>query len=116
MQWWRTVLLLLCVPLLISCDDDPVRPDIEVSGSFRLGFETSALDPCRWDQSWWVTNPGVFADRYEAIAAFPGQAVFVSVVGVKSKPGRYGHLGAYVREFEVTEVREVRKLVDGDCR
>jgi hypothetical protein len=115
MRFWF-VILLLSLPLLAGCEDDPSRPDVEVSGVLRLGFETSALDPCSSGQSWWVTNSDILVDRYEAVADFPGQAVFVSVVGVKSKPGRYGHLGAYVREFEVTEVREVRKLVDGDCR
>ena len=81
----------------------------------RLGFETSALDPCSSGQSWWVTNSDILVDRYDAVAVFPGQAVFVSVVGIKSSPGHYGHMSAYAREFRVTEVREVRRLVDGEC-
>ncbi len=112
-RWTNLILLLL--PLLVSCEDDPTRPDIEIQGRFSLGFEVSALEPCNLEQSWWVTNPSVLVDQYDAIADHPYKEVFISVVGVRSKLGNYGHFGHYDREFKITEIREIREIVDGDC-
>ena len=116
MIYRRVILMFPILALLASCGDEPSRPDIEIQGQFRLGFEVSELEPCNWDQSWWVTNPDVLVDQYDAILDHPYKPVFISVVGIKSKLGRYGHMGQYDREFKVTEISEIRELVDGDCQ
>lgn len=110
------ILILLGLPLLAGCDEAPSRPAIEVAGTFAYGFETSALDPCGTSESWWVTNPEVLAAQYASVASQSYERVFVSVMGEKSAPGRFGHFGAYSREFTVSEVHVVRALVDGDCQ
>lgn len=110
------VLLLLMASVLAGCDDDPSRPPIEVTGTYRFGFETSVLEPCGLDEAWWVTNPEILAEQYVNITNAPYELVFVSVAGAKSPPGSYGHLGAYSREFTVTEVHVIRVLVGSDCQ
>ncbi|MCX6027070.1 MAG: hypothetical protein NTY23_12585 [Chloroflexi bacterium] len=44
-----------------------------------------------------------------------GARLFVEVRGVLRREGGYGHLGAYPRDFHVTEVIEARPGREGDC-
>ena len=111
----RLACLVIVLLLVTGCGDDPIEPSSLVQGRYNLMFESSALDPCDIDQSWWVVNSDVLRDQYDAIAEFPGQEVFLSVAGRMSAVGSYGHMGAYEREFRITEVNEIRPLEAGDC-
>jgi putative lipoprotein len=88
-------------------------------GHFSYGFETVSFQPCNSDEQWWVTGVGdatqALIDQYEEVAQAEYEAVYVELQGEVSAAGAYGHLGAYQREFAVSEVVEVRAASDEDC-
>jgi len=89
-----------------------------VEGFVSIGFERSEFLPCGETAAWWLPFRKDLNDRYAALA--PGKTpvkVFARLQGFSSPEGRpYGHLGAYPREFVVTEVIELRPARDNDCR
>jgi hypothetical protein len=88
-------------------------------GHFSYGFETVSFQPCNSDEQWWVTGDAgamqALVDQYEEVAQAQYEAVYVELQGDVSAAGAYGHLGAYQREFAVSEVVEVRGASDEDC-
>ena len=89
------------------------------AGYLSFGFEEAAFRPCGVDESWWVAaDPEVeLWDTYAAVAGDPlGYIrVYARLVGSRSSLGRYGHLGAYDREFSVTAIVEMREVKGDDC-
>lgn len=97
-----------------SIRQTPQADEIVVHGHFRSAFELSALEACGEDESWWVTTADGLIERYHAVAS-NSEPVFVVLRGRLSKPGSFGHLGAYNRHLQVTEVVDVRSAAEGDC-
>lgn len=100
------LLLLLSLLLAFSCS----RRD-SIRGFYTGGWEWSRFVPCSsLEEQWWVTGNETFFGRYDSMitqkgyATHSGPYVYLEVHGTKSDTGSYGHLGAYEREFEVTEV------------
>ena len=83
-------------------------------GFFSWGFEASAFTPCGSDERWW-TGGADLVQRYNALGVEPYEEVYVRLRGKLSGIGKYGHLGTYNRQFDVTEVLEIRKKREGDC-
>lgn len=101
-----------------SADNEADPQDIEeiVSGLYSWGFEVSDLEPCGVDEKWWLVGSAPeLLSRYRALISNVYEQVYARLKGIKSAPGRYGHLGAYDRQFEVHEILELRVLQDGDC-
>ncbi len=88
-------------------------------GHVVLGFETSSFQPCGDAEQWWLSGDtdvmGELGNAFADLGGTAGARLLVEVRGVLSREGSYGHLGAYPREFHVTEVVEVGPEVDGDC-
>lgn len=97
---------------------DDIFGDETYRGVVSFGFEVSSFAPCGGDQQWWVTDGDALLElqtRYNDLVEFPYTKAYARLKGNRSRIGEYGHLGAYQREFEVTEVIEVRALDEGEC-
>jgi len=111
----RLILLLIVVLISTGCGDDPSESEVEVSGRYRSGFETSELILCESGEEWWVADSDGLAADYDSIVEEPANGLYVSVVGVVSEIGEWGHMGCYSRELRITSVREARAWLDEDC-
>ena len=79
-----------------------------VKGLYISAFERSEFIPCGSKESWWLTGP-VFLKiesfikenslRGQKSDWHPNKPVYVELIGIKSKKGKYGHMGAYTNEF-----------------
>ncbi len=110
----RAVIMLLTSCFLGACAGQARDHVDRFSGLFTFGFETSAFVSDDGLGPWWLSSHGeVWPDVVAPIDAEGrgpwGQAHLV-VEGVLSKPGRYGHLGAYSRELVVTRVIEAQRV------
>lgn len=116
-----TVSALLCAVLAVAPQDYPhqvylphvARQTCVYSGPFVHGWERSSLAADDNELPWWVWGGpayGELLDRYYAIAS-PYQPVNIVVKGVRSQPGRWGHLGYYYRQLSVTAVFSVSVVV-----
>ncbi len=105
--------LLIVALVLLGCDSDAKETTWE--GSFSAGFEVQAFSPCLSDQQWW-TNGTDLHRRYYALGLAEYEEAYARLRGHLSGPGEYGHMGAYRREFEVTQVLEIRQKQEDDCR
>lgn len=85
-------------------------------GHYSHGFEVDSFVPCGSEERWWVGGGADIQSRYNAIAPAPYRPVYVELVGRVGPEGRFGHMGAYLRELEVAEVIVMRQASDGDCR
>ncbi|GIV61364.1 MAG: hypothetical protein KatS3mg044_0230 [Rhodothermaceae bacterium] len=90
----------------------------EYEGVVSFGFEVSLFQPCGIDEGWWVRRDesGRLQAGYAERAEKPYDRVYARVVGIPGPRGRYGHTGAYEREFDVIEVLEMRKEVPPSCQ
>jgi hypothetical protein len=110
-MWFVSMMVML---LLTNCREDDGKDPV-YTGLYSFGFEVSSFSPCGGDERWWAGGSGL-TERYLALGVPSYEEVFVRLRGTPSETGRYGHLGAYDRKFEVTEVVEIRRRRDGDCR
>ena len=116
----RIALAITLTALLVGCSGSggvaPPRDVVEEAvGHYASGFEVSALVPCGSSERWWTT--GIPDAEYRAIAGNMDYVdVYVRVRGIQSGPGSYGHMGAYERQFRVTEILELRAATADDCR
>jgi hypothetical protein len=118
-----------------GCDPRPIRRLIGTfSGHLTLGFEESSFVPCPAD-SWFLPSDSLDSYPYEARDAwvrFPDQRsvalpsaapldeygnpqYFVKLHGAIIGPGKYGHLGVSVFEFQVDSLLEARPGGSRDC-
>jgi len=88
-------------------------------GYFSNGFETVAFRECGSTEVWWVDGESEamqsLTEQYMELAGFSYREVYVELRGDVSAPGAYGHLGAYPREFHVTETVAVGGDPPSDC-
>ncbi len=86
-------------------------------GSVAFGFEVESFQPCSQDVQWWLTGEALVElhARYRDLGVEQYAPVYAKVNGTRSSKGKFGHLGAYEREFSVDEVVEIRHLADGEC-
>lgn len=90
-------------------------------GTYAWGFEESAFRSCGSTTRWWVTSSDadVSAQLVNTHRQLTNETmyaeVFVRFRGTLSERGTYGHVGAYERELDVTEIIEMRVLADGEC-
>jgi len=95
------------------------RGSERVRGRVSFGFEEAAFRPCGSDEQWWITgsdkNIVELQDKWNGLGLEWYTPGYAELRGDRSGKGEYGHLGAYQREFEVTDVLEVRLLRDGEC-
>jgi hypothetical protein len=83
------------------------------SGTWDWHFETSAFTTDDARGPWWLHAEGAQWEQINAPlseAASPWGRVHLIVEGELSKPGRYGHLGDYERQFRVTRVIGARRV------
>ncbi len=93
----------------------------ETIGIYVSGFEASALHPCdEPGEQWWMGMNAEFSERYSAMIdpatesrGSRGPYVLVRVEGDKTELGQYGHLGAYSREFTVTDLVYMHRIDTG---
>lgn len=98
---------------LSACASTPAAPQRYV-GTWDWHFETSAFTTDDGQGPWWLHAEGEAWEQinapFAASGAGPWGRAHLVVEGELSAPGRYGHLGAYTREFRVTRVMEARLL------
>lgn len=88
-----------------------------VRARVAFGFEEAAIRPCNSDEQWWIVGDkgSELQNRWYELHLQWYQHGYAEVRGERSEKGQYGHVGAYDREFDVTEVIEVRQLEEGEC-
>ena len=117
--------VILCLLMLASCRLAAQGPRT-ATGHYTTSFETSSFVECGGSERWWVEGPAL-----EAVDAFlrdqrglppdgplePLQdgTVFVTWRGDVSGSGEYGHLGAYDRLFQATDLLDIRSPGETDC-
>ncbi|MGE0829178.1 MAG: hypothetical protein AB7O04_07495 [Hyphomonadaceae bacterium] len=115
----RRTLLSLALPALVSTGfltacatgargDGPSQAGIQrFSGRWDFHFETSSFVTLAGDGPYWLAADGdvwpQLTAPFQATGSPWGQLDIV-VEGRLSPPGRYGHMGAYQRELQVTRV------------
>lgn len=110
------MIALIVILSAAGCGIFDANDDEMIAGRLSFGFEVSAFKPCGVDEIWWVSGPESLYRQYNEIADTEYEEVYARLRGVKSKKGEYGHLGAYQREFTVSQVLVIRKLKPGDCQ
>lgn len=106
----RTIIAAAFVTLLTACASPGGENPRTYSGVYAEGMETMTFRPEGRDEAWAVRS------GYEALqAAAPPRAdpndgfrVCATIEGRLSERGRYGHLGMFPREIEITRVIETR--------
>ena len=93
-----------------------------VKGLYISAFERSEFIPCGSKESWWLTG-SVFSEiesfikenslRGQKSDWYPNKPVYVELVGIKSKKGKYGHMGAYTNEFTASKALKIDS--ENDC-
>ena len=116
-----------------QCVEPPVTTiEGEWAGHYEYGFETSLFTPCHElpdldgtayeGEKRWIWVDRVPADTNGHAVKWPdpgGQpypTVFVRWRGRLTGPGAYGHLGLGMYQLSVTQLLEVRRPGQSDCR
>jgi hypothetical protein len=74
----------------------------------------NGFSPCKSEEWWHVTGGDMMIDRYRELGE--PEEVYTRLRGRLIGPGRYGHLGSWLYNFEVVEVLEMRKIRSDDCK
>ena len=85
-------------------------------GYVSFGFETSEFRPCGSREKWWVLSTKDLSQRYGKLSPKMYGSVYVRMKGTPTVMGKYGHLGAYQRQFAVQSVLEARAPRSDDCK
>ena len=106
----RCALALLFLQALVACSSKTEAPSPQIfSGVYSTdGFEYSNFYPSESKEAW--TTKGALMWSVIPLGKFPmrcGSAT-VTVRGVISPPGKYGHLDCCSRELNVQEILQVR--------
>lgn len=117
-----TFLILFLTLILAGCasrKDVSSYDSISTGGFYIFGFEKSAFSPDNQDETWWLVDEKNVLDEIHSDwrkrsqihtdVSHPRYRVFFSGK-YPAKPGSYGHLGMYDREFIVTNVAQFEYL------
>ncbi|MEZ4702040.1 MAG: hypothetical protein R2834_17030 [Rhodothermales bacterium] len=122
MRYTRYVIPILVAAWIAGCA--VLDGDLDVyEGTYDVGFEVNAFQPCDETETWWVVGPNSAVDRLvdqtlavrAADSTRANAPVFVRLQGKPGPSGQYGNTGAYEREFSLQDVLEVRTFREGDC-
>lgn len=106
----RTFLVGLIGLSLAACASAAPASGQRFAGTWDWRFETSSFVTDDGQGPWWLSADGPTWEQVAAPLTQSGRGpwgrVRLVVEGRLSAPGRYGHLGAYEREFRVTRVIE----------
>jgi hypothetical protein len=102
-------------------EGDPLMRQTLFEGRYASGFETSLFVPCGVSEQWWVTGAtpevvGKLQSAYKRISGEQYTPVHARLRGKISALGSYGHLGAYQRVFDVSEILEFHAARESDCK
>ncbi|MDX1670982.1 MAG: hypothetical protein R3211_01470 [Balneolaceae bacterium] len=107
-----TIPVCIAVMWLIGC-----REAEQIRGFYAGGWEWSEFQPCQnLEEQWWVTGDSVFFSKYDSLTTAEGHerafgpTVYIEGAGTVSRPGEYGHVGAYSRELEISRVTIMKYL------
>jgi len=114
----RSINGILLLITLLSCNNR----DTEIWDGYYINVaDNTSFFPCGLDslgESWYVTGEDKqlveFLSKYHEISN-TGCEVYVQIKGTKSKKGLYGNNGSSIREFNLTEILEVRCRKKDDC-
>lgn len=77
----------------------------EAEGVWTTGFEHSGFKPWgRGDDEWWLSGMADTVYDLPEDEEIPAQGITIRISGYLSPVGRYGHSGAYKREFYATRI------------
>ena len=79
------------------------------SGRFTLRWEVSSFEPDGTRERWWVSFERADEKARKRLVESSAAGIEVRLRGAVSKPGSYGHLGQYDREFTVEKIGEMAK-------
>ena len=111
-----TAIAASCSAADTAADSDATASETsQYSGWYRRSFEQSAFWTDDGDGPWWLTADGeAWETLMEHHVDGPGRGgrttVRLTVEGMLSAPGQYGHLGAYARELTVERVIEIKPV------
>lgn len=112
--------------------DIPIQMETEFAGIYQQGEEMSLFRKCGSQEKWWVNtkSKSIREKMQESVGEkmtemlerrkrygdeFKYPEFFVRVKGLVSEKGHFGHLGQYDREFEITELIEIRSFAGNEC-
>jgi len=99
--------------------------EVSIAGCLSVGFEIQALTPRGEQNAYWLSNssdPALVLRIKALLGPHPfgfdarHRQLFLIGRGRLSKPGHYGHLGAYEYEITVDHVFELRLPTLSDCQ
>jgi hypothetical protein len=107
------------IPTPVANPDDLMKQDL-FEGKVAFGFETSLFAPCGVSEQWWVIPADAELSQelqraYDQTAPKEYAGVYARLRGKITARGTFGHLGAYQREFTVSEIVDLRAPQAGDC-
>jgi len=76
----------------------------EFRGTFVVGDERNAFEPCGKTESWWIDFSDAARETMRANKITGWGRWPMRVRGTLAPPGHYGHLGMYPRQLHVHEV------------
>ncbi len=100
-------------PPLYRCDRNAVPPEGKLatySGFYEAHFESSSFKLSRVPCEVWLT--GDVCPIFGKAKCVKGAKVkaYVTVEGILSEPGHFGHFGLWERELRVTRVLKVQRI------
>ena len=107
--------------LLCNFDGFPLEQKAEfkqitVSSIYTRGFEVHSFKPCDSKEDWWLADRDI-NDRYRARNLTNPQNYWqIQIRALVSPPGRYGHLGGYVRCVTEVEFLSAVESQTNECR
>jgi hypothetical protein len=96
---------------ILTASDWPAQGIFQ--GYYTHGFEVSQFTPQGTNEKWWLE--GSIEDIIRQLVAPKDETpklkspIYIVVEGKLSKPGKYGHLGGYVRRLSVEKVVQVKQ-------
>lgn len=89
-------------------------------GKYIIGFESSDFIPCGTSEHWWLEGPAeqkitesLASKKEEHFLSY--EPIYIKVTGSLSKPGKWGHMGAYNRKIIATQLHTIGPELAAEC-